>query len=202
MNYIREVKDRADIVKVAEIYGLELNRANKCICPFHKEKTASFSVSARKQIWHCFGCDKGGDVISLVSELLNLNALEAAKNINYKLNLGLDLEKPNNFEINKFQSKKNLEEAFKKWENKTFQLLCDYLHLLEKWEEKYRPKNPEEEVNELFIEALKNKNYIEYLLDEIFINGSNQEKIWFWKTQKKVVRNIESRIRTFRTVNE
>ena len=82
MSLIREVKERVDIVKVAEYYGLKLNRAYKCVCPFHKEKTASLSISPSKQIWKCFGCGKGGDAISLVSELLNINALEAAKSIN------------------------------------------------------------------------------------------------------------------------
>ena len=107
MSLIREVKERADIVKVAEHYGMKLNRAYKCVCPFHKEKTASFSISPQKQIWKCFGCGKGGDVISLVSELLNINALESAKSINYTLGLGLDTDKPSNYlEINKYKEKR------------------------------------------------------------------------------------------------
>lgn len=56
MNKIQEVKQRADIVKVAEYFGLKMNRAYKCICPFHKEKTASLSFSPSKQIFKCFGC--------------------------------------------------------------------------------------------------------------------------------------------------
>ena len=202
MSLIREVKERANIVKVAELYGLKLNRAYKCVCPFHKEKTASLSISPQKQIWKCFGCGKGGDSISLVSELLNINALEAAKSINYTLGLGLDPnQKSNYFEINKYKNKQKTEEIFKKWENKTFQLLCDYLHLLWKWEEEYAPKNMEEDPNDLFVEALHNKDYIDYLIETIFINGTNEDKIWFWKHEKKVVRRIESRVRTFRAIN-
>lgn len=197
MNLIREVKERADIVKVAELYGLKLNRAYKCICPFHKEKTASLSISPSKQIWKCFGCGKGGDVISLVSELLNINALESAKSINKTLGLGLEADKPANyFEVNKYKNKAKAEKKFKEWENKTFQLLCDYLHLLWKWQE---IKNPE---NELYIEALQQLDYINYVIDEIFLNGTNEDKIWFWKYEKKVVKRIESRVRTFRTINE
>lgn len=197
MSLIREVKERADIVKVAELYGMHLNRAYKCVCPFHKEKTASLSISPQKQIWKCFGCGKGGDVISLVSELLNINALEASKSINNTLGLGLDPnQKSTYFEINKYKEKRKTEEMFKQWENKTFQLLCDYLHLLWKWEEL---KDPE---NDLYIEALQQKDYIEYLIDTIFIDGRNEDKIWFWKYEKKVVSRIESRVRTFRTINE
>ncbi len=202
MSLIREVKERANIVKVAELYGLKLNRAYKCVCPFHKEKTASLSISPQKQIWKCFGCGKGGDSISLVSELLNINALEAAKSINYTLGLGLDPnQKSNYFEINKYKNKQKTEEIFKQWENKTFQLLCDYLHLLWKWEENEKPKTPEEDPSDLFVEAMHNKDYIDYLIDAIFINGTNEDKIWFWKHEKKVVRRIESRVRTFRAIN-
>lgn len=202
MSLIREVKERANIVKVAELYGLKLNRAYKCVCPFHKEKTASLSISPQKQIWKCFGCGKGGDSISLVSELLNINALEAAKSINYTLGLGLDPnQKSNYFEINKYKNKQKTEEIFKQWENKTFQLLCDYLHLLWKWEEEKAPKNMEEEPDDLFVEAMHNKDYIDYLIDSIFINGTNEDKIWFWKHEKKVVRRIETRVRTFRAIN-
>lgn len=203
MNFIREVKERSDILKVAKYYGLKLNRAYKCICPFHKEKTASFSISPQKQIWHCFGCDDGGDSISLVSKLLNINALEAAKSINDNFGLGIaSNQKSNYFEINKYKNKQKTEEMFKQWENKTFQLLCDYLHLLWNWEKEYKPMELEQDVNPLFIEAMHNRDYIEYLLDEIFINGTNQDKIWFWKYEKKVVKKIESRVRTFRTINE
>lgn len=202
MSLIREVKERANIVKVAELYGLKLNRAYKCVCPFHKEKTASLSISPQKQIWKCFGCGKGGDSISLVSELLNINALEAAKSINYTLGLGLDPnQKSNYFEINKYKNKQKTEEIFKQWENKTFQLLCDYLHLLWKWEEEYAPKSMEENPNDLFVEAMHNKDYIDYLIESIFINGTNEDKIWFWKHEKKVVRRIEARVRTFRAIN-
>lgn len=201
MDLIREVKQRVDIVKVAEYYGLKLDRAYKCVCPFHKEKTASFSISPRKQIWHCFGCDKGGDAISLVSELLNINNYQAAKSINDKLGLGIDTnQKTTHFEINKYQNKRKIEEMFKQWENKTFQLLCDYLHLMWYWQEEKAPKSSDDEVDELFVEAMHNKDYIEYLLDEIFINGTNEDKIWFWKTQKKVVSRIESRVRTFKPI--
>lgn len=59
MNKIQEVKERADILIVAEYFGLNLNKSRKCLCPFHSEKTPSLSISANKQIWKCFGCDRG-----------------------------------------------------------------------------------------------------------------------------------------------
>ena len=196
MNLIREVKTRADIVKVAELYNIELNRTYKCKCPFHEEKTASFSISPSKQIWKCFGCGKGGDVISLVAELLNINSLEAAKSINKKLGLGLETGKTNSFEINRYKTKKDIEEKFKKWELETFVLITDYLSLLNSW------KKIQDIDNELYIEALQQIEYTKYVIDEIFLNGSSDDKIWFWKNERKWVKRIESRVRTFRTTNE
>lgn len=58
MDIFSEVKDRVDIVDVCDLLGIKLNRNYKCCCPFHKEKTPSFSVSKEKQIWYCFGCNK------------------------------------------------------------------------------------------------------------------------------------------------
>ena len=69
MNLIKEVKERVDIVDVARAYGINVNRNNKALCCFHNEKTPSLSFHKEKQIFKCFGCGKGGDVISLVSEL-------------------------------------------------------------------------------------------------------------------------------------
>ena len=199
MNIFKEVRERASILEVCDVLGIKLNRNYKAICPFadHNEKTASFSISPSKNIFCCFGCGKKGNSITLVQELLKISPLESAKYINYHLRLGLDPnQKSNYFEINKYKNKQKTEEMFKQWENKTFQLLCDYLHLLWKWKE---IKDPE---NELYIEALQQIDYIDYVIDEIFLNGTNEDKIWFWKYEKKVVKRIESRVRTFRAINE
>lgn len=196
MSLIREVKERVDIVKVAQYYGIKLDRAYKSICPFHTERTASFSISPSKQIWHCFGCGKGGDVISLVSELFNMNAYQSAMKINNDFSLGLEGKKTTYFEVNKYKQKQSLEESFKNWELQTFITLTDYLHLLWNWREL---KDPE---NDLYIEALHQAEYIEYIVDTIFIEGTNEDKIWYWKNQKKVVKRIERRIRTFRTTGK
>lgn len=193
MDWIKEVKERSDIVKVADYYGLKINRLYKCLCPFHTEKTASFSISPQKQIWKCFGCNKSGDVISLVSELLNINSLEAAKNINYILGLGLDMNKPNSYlEINRYKEKQKVQEAFKKWELQTFILLTDYLRLLLRWMDL---KNPD---NDLYVEALQNIDYIEYIVDEVFIYGTNEDKINFWKNEKKFINKIKNKLSTLK----
>lgn len=68
---IEEIRARCNIVDVVGAYLPELRRRGstyKCNCPFHKEKTPSFTVNDARQIFHCFGCGAGGDVFRFVME--------------------------------------------------------------------------------------------------------------------------------------
>ena len=76
---IEEVRSRNDIVDVIGGY-VHLKRAGSNyvgLCPFHNEKTASFSVSRSKQMYYCFGCHAGGNVITFMMEYNNMNFVEA-----------------------------------------------------------------------------------------------------------------------------
>ena len=76
---IEEIKDRNDIVDVVSGY-VTLKRSGRNflgLCPFHKEKSPSFSVSIDKQIFHCFGCGVGGDVIHFVNKIENVGYRES-----------------------------------------------------------------------------------------------------------------------------
>lgn len=75
------VKERLDIVDFIRQY-VALAPAGKNVkglCPFHKEKTPSFIVSPDRQVWHCFGCGKGGDMISFLMQYENIEFFEALK---------------------------------------------------------------------------------------------------------------------------
>ena len=78
---IDEIKSANDIVDIVGEY-VTLKRTGtsyKGLCPFHKEKTPSFSVSADKQIFHCFGCGIGGDVIKFLMQSENVDFYEAVQ---------------------------------------------------------------------------------------------------------------------------
>ena len=75
------IKEKLDLVEFLRPY-LSLSPAGKNfkgLCPFHKEKTPSFIVSPDRQIWHCFGCSAGGDVIGFLMRYENLEFFEALK---------------------------------------------------------------------------------------------------------------------------
>lgn len=76
---IEEVKAANDIVDVVSNYVSLKRKGNNYfgLCPFHREKTPSFCVAAEKQIYHCFGCGKGGNVIKFVMEVENISFREA-----------------------------------------------------------------------------------------------------------------------------
>lgn len=78
-NIIEDIKDKLDIGDVISRYvQLKKSGANlKGLCPFHSEKTGSFMVSPQKQIWHCFGCGLGGDVIGFLKQYENVEFREA-----------------------------------------------------------------------------------------------------------------------------
>ncbi len=81
-DFAQTVKQQADIVKVIEGY-IRLRKAGaqnyQGLCPFHKEKSPSFSVHAVRQFYHCFGCQASGDVFSFVAKIENVTFPEAVR---------------------------------------------------------------------------------------------------------------------------
>lgn len=82
-NVIDEIREKSNIVEVIGQY-VQLKKAGKNyvgLCPFHEEKTPSFSVAEDKQIFHCFGCGRGGNVFGFVEELEGLTFPEAVAKV-------------------------------------------------------------------------------------------------------------------------
>ena len=99
-NVLDEIRDRADIVDlIGEYVDLKRSGSNYMgICPFHSEKTPSFSVSPSKSIFKCFGCGVGGDVITFIMKRENLSFPEAVEFLADKYNVRLEVYKDENKE--------------------------------------------------------------------------------------------------------
>jgi DNA primase len=92
---LEQVRAASDIVDVIGSY-LPLKRAGAnfvALCPFHKEKSPSFHVNPHRQIFHCFGCHKGGDVFTFVKEYENLDFPEAVRRLADRAKIPLEYER-------------------------------------------------------------------------------------------------------------
>ena len=91
-DFAQTVKQQADIVKVIEGY-IRLRKSGaqnySGLCPFHKEKSPSFSVHAVRQFYHCFGCQASGDVFSFVGKIENVGFPEAVRIVAQKVGIPL-----------------------------------------------------------------------------------------------------------------
>ncbi|MCX6174842.1 MAG: DNA primase [Ignavibacteriales bacterium] len=91
---IEEIRNSADIVDLISGH-VHLRKRGKNfvgLCPFHQEKTPSFTVSENKQIYHCFGCGAGGNVFKFLMELKNISFVEAVEEIAEHLGIKIDYE--------------------------------------------------------------------------------------------------------------
>ncbi|HEY1663773.1 MAG TPA: DNA primase [Verrucomicrobiae bacterium] len=91
---LERIRAASDIVDVIGSY-LPLKKAGanfSALCPFHKEKTPSFNVNPHKQIFHCFGCHKGGDVFTFVKEYENIGFVDSVKRLAERAKIPLDFE--------------------------------------------------------------------------------------------------------------
>ena len=90
---IDEIKNKTDILDlVSEYVKLEKRGRNYIgLCPFHDEKTPSITVSEDKQICHCFGCKKGGNVFQFTQEIKDVSFVEAVKDLGERVNIQVDI---------------------------------------------------------------------------------------------------------------
>ena len=91
---LERIRAASDIVDVIGAY-LPLKKAGAnftALCPFHKEKSPSFNVNAHKQIFHCFGCHKGGDVFSFVKDYENIGFVDAVRRLAERAKIPLETD--------------------------------------------------------------------------------------------------------------
>jgi DNA primase len=91
---LERIRAASDIVDVVGSY-LPLKRAGAnfvALCPFHKEKTPSFNVNPHRQIFHCFGCHKGGDVFTFVKEYENIGFVDAVRRLAERAKIPIEFD--------------------------------------------------------------------------------------------------------------
>ncbi|MCM1165530.1 MAG: DNA primase [Lachnospiraceae bacterium] len=94
-DFMRELHDRNDIASIAREY-VELKRSGSsymCRCPFHSEKTPSCSISPDKGLFHCFGCGAGGDVVTFIRLIENLDYMDAVRFLAQKAGMPMPEDK-------------------------------------------------------------------------------------------------------------
>ncbi|MFN4238096.1 MAG: DNA primase [Vogesella sp.] len=109
-DFIDQLLSRVDIVDVVDRY-VPLKKAGQnymACCPFHKEKSPSFTVSPSKQFYHCFGCGAHGSAIGFVMEYQGLNFVEAVKNLAEGLGMPVPEERAANPEASRAAREKQL----------------------------------------------------------------------------------------------
>src|SRR5436190_11859183 len=132
-----QIRAASDIVDVIGGY-LPLKRAGAnfvALCPFHKEKSPSFSVSPHKQMFYCFGCHKGGDVFAFVKEYENIDFPEAVRRLADRAKIPLEYQQGSGEDKTRFLKEKLLqihEQITSRWQSaltneSSGQIARDYL---------------------------------------------------------------------------
>lgn len=160
MTIYENIKAAISVKQAAEHYGLKVNRSGMTCCPFHNDRHPSLKLN--EDYFFCFGCGAKGDVIDLVAKLFNLSSYEAAKKL--AADFGIDPDKPPAAAALR-KPKYPLAKAFRKETLHCQRVLCDYLHLLERWKVQCAPKTPEDTIDDRFVEACQMLDYIEDLAD-------------------------------------
>jgi len=180
MDQVEEIKSRLDIVEIIREY-IPLKPAGinfRALCPFHREKSPSFIVSPEKQIWHCFGCGRGGDVFSFIMEIEGLGFAEVLRDLAPRAGVTLKRQDP------KLTSQRNrlldiMETAVnyyhKALDREEAKSVRQYLagrglkeETIESWQIGYSPDSWDDLIN-----LLKGKGYTE---NEIFLAGLSTKK--------------------------
>lgn len=142
--------------------------------------------------FHCFGCGADGDVIDFTAKLYGLEVKEAAVKLADDFGIAYD-NRGRASPKESVRRKLAQEKQSRQEERDCYRVLCDYLHSLYEWKERYAPKPEDTEWNPLFIEALQRTSYVEYVLD-ILLSGDTKEREWIVQEHGKEVKKLGERL--------
>ena len=178
MGMADEIKAAITMDDVCRQYGFEVGRGGFVRCPFHSgDRTASLKVYPGDRGWHCFGCNKGGSVISFVMELFGLNFKQALVRMNQDFNLGLTQERPARHEYLKVIEERRREQEIKETAESLFRLFASELHYQKEIADVFRPVRTENQVyyHPFYVEAIKRIPLLEHWLDDYIEEGGGKE---------------------------
>ena len=171
MRIFEIVKENVNLREAAEVYGIDVNRYGKALCPFHNDRHPSLYVA--DDHYYCFACGEHGDVIDFVGRLFQLSPYDAARKLMADFHLSPD--KPPSAAA--LHAKRIRTEAQQLRENEQlcFSVLSDYARVLRGWKVQYAPKSLEEAPDERLVEACHELDQTEYYLD-ILCAGDSHER--------------------------
>lgn len=173
-----------------EHYGLQVSRNGMTCCPFHDDRHPSMKLNER--YFYCFGCGATDDVIDLAARLFNLSNYEAAQKLAYDFEIDPD-KPPAAIALPKLE--RPLLRTYRQEEVRCLRVLCDYLHLLERWKVQYTPKTPEDVLDDRFVEACQMLDYVEYLADLLIAAEMEQRvKIVEMLNKDGLIAGLEERL--------
>jgi DNA primase len=172
------IEGKPDILAVIQSEGIELRRRGRdhwACCPFHMEKSPSFKISEEKQLWYCFGCGEGGDVITFVQKLHGLSFRDAC------VHLGIAPGRPAPIDFHRLR----MMEAQKRFAAAVwtaYESLCDQSISLHKirLQVKRHPGTLTEEGMIRFAQQMGQLAETEHRLD-VFLYGSAEDQIQLLK---------------------
>ena len=178
MNIFTNVKMQIHLPNAAEYYGVQVNSGGFASCLFHEERTPSMKLYDNH--FHCYGCSKHGDIITLTEKIFCISSYEAAQ----KLSQDFHIVPCDDFK--QILPIKSTQKSYAEKEKRAFNIVNQYCHFLEECREKYKPKNLSDDFHPLFIEGLQNYEQYNYYRD-IFIFGSKEERINFINDFKEIL---------------
>ena len=171
MRIFEIVKENVNLREAAELYGIDVNRYGKALCPFHNDRNPSLYVA--DDHYYCFACGEHGDVIDFVGRLFQLSPYDAARKLMADFHLSPD--KPPSAAALHAKRIRTEAQQLRETEQLCFSVLSDYAHVLRDWKVQYAPQSPAEAPDERFVEACHKLDEVEYYLD-ILASGNSHER--------------------------
>lgn len=165
LDYTKEaIRERVSIRQVVERYtDRRFDRNGFCSCPLHREKTASFKIDEKKQLYYCFGCGEGGDIFRFVSKYLGIDFKESVTQIDKDFCLGITGERISvaaQNAVREARKKRALELQEKEEKNALYDNLCAQYRLINELINNLQP------MTEIWGKMITKRAWLEERLDE------------------------------------